>query len=174
MNVCDKTKSQFSNYMEKQLASDQISSFETHLANCADCRLAFQQVAFLSKRLRKMALVNPSANFDQALRTRIIDPRIPSEKHSLARNLILGTSSVAVFATLTFFAISTVNTPELPPSQQAIGRSAQKMVSQPVVHPQVTEPTLASESQKTDSLSKNPELADPNRIKLVDQQNRQP
>lgn len=174
MNACDHTRSQFSDYLDKLLAPDQESRFETHLANCSECRLALQQVTFLSRRMQNMASIRSSADFDQTLRAKIMNQNADPQKPGLVRNMIIGTSSVAVIAALTFFAISTVNTPDMNPSQNTISRSTDNTLAQPVVQPQMTQPTLASESQANDSLSKTPAELDPNKIKLVDQHNRQP
>ena len=174
MNVCDRTRSLFSDYLEKQLAPDQKSEFDAHLASCAECRIALQQVTFLNERMQNMAVVHPSADFDQTLRSKLVNPGVKSSRTDFARNLIIGTSSVAVFATLTFFAISTVNSPEMNPSPNTISRSNDNTTVQPIVRPQAVQPTLASESQVNDSLSKVPAQLDPNKLKLVDQKNRQP
>lgn len=174
MNACDRNKSLFSDYLDKQLAPEQQAGFDAHLANCADCRVALQQVSFLNKRMQDMDMIHASADFDQTLRSKIISPVADSQKTGFARNLIIGTSSVAVFATLTFFAISTVNNPDAAPPQNTISRSTVNSNMPSVVKPQPDQPVLASEAQAKDSLSKSPTQLDPNKLKLVDQKNRQP
>lgn len=174
MNICDNTRSLFSDYLDKQLTPDQKSEFDAHLTHCAECRLALQQVTFLTHRMQNMTAIHPSVDFDQNLRAKIMVPNTLEHKPGTMRNLIIGSSSVAVFAALTFFAISTVSTPELDSSPNTISRSTDNVPQQPVVQPQKTQPTLAAESQVNDSLSNTPAQLDPNKIKLVDQQNRQP
>jgi len=60
------------------------------------------------------------------------------------------------------------------PPQNTISRSLDNATAQPVVQPQIGQPALASESQVNDSLSNTPVTLDPNKLKMVDQQNRQP
>lgn len=171
MSSCHNTKILFSDYLDDFLSPTQKKAVDAHLAVCSECKISLQQVKYLTKRLHDVTNISASRNFDQSLRARIINKEPAASRTGAIRNITFGFSGVAVFAALTFFIMSTVNTPTIDSPQNTISNAPQKTHQQLFSPSTKTQSDLASETQKMDSLKNKPAQVD-QKIQLVGQENK--
>lgn len=173
MISCDTAKSMLSDYLEHTLTPDERSSIEEHLSHCYECKHVFDDVAFLTAKLRALPSIHPSDDFDGQLRLRIAGNYAQTVHPVLSKKgFTFGLSGAALLAVITFF-ILTTNSPEprplIQPSTNQIINKANQMVS-PIARTQsVKDVTPVGIANKNDSLTQQPQKVNQENIKLVDQ-----
>ncbi|RLD14503.1 hypothetical protein DRI50_05295 [candidate division KSB1 bacterium] len=173
MISCDTAKSMLSDYMEHTLSPDERSSVEEHLSQCLECKRVFDDVAFLTQKLRTLPSIQPSENFDGQLRLRIAGNYSQASHPVVSRKgFTFGLSGAALIAVITFFVLTT-NSPEpqpliQPASNQVINRANQ--IASPIAHSkELQSASTAKLANSNDSLTEQPQKVNQNNIKLVDQ-----
>lgn len=174
MISCDTAKSMLSDYFEKTLTAEEMSSVEEHLAHCHECKQVFEDVAFLTQKLRELPAIQTSENFDGQLRLRISKDYAANE-HTvpLKKGLTFGFSGAVLIALITFFIISTNNPDQgtiiQPSSNQVINQAGQ--ISSPIITKRtVPQSNAANLATPLDTIKSAPQKIDQNKIKLVDQE----
>ncbi len=173
MISCDTAKNMLSDYLEHTLSPDERSSVEEHLSHCYQCKRVFDDVAYLTEKLRALPTIQPSEDFDGQLRLRIAENYAPSTHSVLSKKgFTFGLSGAALIAVITFFVLTT-NSPEPQPLiQQSTNRLINKanQISAPIVRNQ-TAPNNAPVklADQNDSLTQEPQKVNQANIKLVDQ-----
>lgn len=173
MISCDTAKSMLSAYLEHTLNPDERSSVEEHLSHCYECKRVFDDVAFLTAKLRTLPTIQPSEDFDGQLRLRIAE-NYTQTSHPVftKKGFTFGLSGAALIAVITFFVLTT-NTPEPQPliqqsSNQIINKANQ--MAAPLVRNQAIKSTTAARlANDEDSLNQQPQQVNQGNIKLVDQ-----
>ncbi len=174
MISCDIAKSMLSDYLEKKLTPDELSAVEEHLAHCHECKRVFDDVAFLTTKLRQLPAVHTSENFDGQLRLRIAG-NYASEEHPvfLKKGLTFGFSGAVLIAVITFFIIST-NSPDpgtvLQPSTNQLINQAGQMGPTVMTKGSLQKNTVSNLTTPNDSIHREPQKVDQDKIKLVDQE----
>lgn len=169
MVSCDNVKALFSDYLDNLTSSEQMQLVDQHLKQCPSCKETFVQLQSITARVKKMQTISASADFDKNLRSKIMQPEASRSRYGSVRNISYGFSGVAVFAALTFFVLTTVNTPNLETQPGSISGSKQNIQKEIIINNAGTSPKLASETIKNDSLKNRPEQLD-QKIQLVDQE----
>ena len=75
---CLKAEEQFSAYIEDELDYRAIRTFEAHLNACESCRQEFTLFRESLDLLHQLPQIEPSTDFDTALKARIADPQVES------------------------------------------------------------------------------------------------
>ncbi len=173
MISCDTAKSMLSDYLEHTLTPDERSSVEEHLSQCHECKRVYDDVAFLTAKLRALPAIQTSEDFDGQLRLRISENYAQTNHPVISKKgFTFGLSGAALIAVITFF-ILTTNSPEPQPliqqsSNQIINTANQ--VSSPIVRTQsVSNAAPVEIANDNDSLNQQPQKVNQENIKLVDQ-----
>jgi anti-sigma factor RsiW len=111
MSSCDTVKDFLSAYMEDVLDPEAKSKIQSHLEGCPACRQAYANLQFLTQKLRNVSPVAVSEEFDQKLRSKIINERREQEPVISIRNLSYGLSGAVVLACVYFFFMTDPFTP---------------------------------------------------------------
>jgi len=174
MITCDRVKQLLSEFLDNQISPDLRVLMETHFQNCPDCNLLLEDVKFVTHRLNTVQQVKSTEQFDQQLRTRILnEPGADKKKSSIPfQRLSYGLSGIAVlvilyFVVFTNFESSSNPAPELPVIQRS-GTLNQSGSPQP----QPTEMATKNPAQTpagADSVKLEPTQINPNDIDLVDE-----
>jgi predicted anti-sigma-YlaC factor YlaD len=174
MISCDNAKNMLSDYLEQTLSPEQVSLVDEHLAHCHECKRVFDDVAFLTQKMRELPHAQTSENFDGQLRLRISrDFRSAEHPVFSKRGLTFGFSGAVLIAVITFFIISTNN----PENGTLIQSSSNQVINQagqmgPTVIGKRTLPQAnpVDFSTPMDSMDNVPQKVDQSKIKLVDQE----
>ncbi len=176
MISCDTAKRMLSDYIENNLPPDQRQSVDAHLSSCHECKHVFDDVIFLTEKLRQLPPVSTSDEFDSQLRFRISgDYQEGSSSPFSKRHLTFGLSGAALIAMLTFFILTTINTPSenftepINPGR-GISQPQQQMASPILAQPSISNTTVQNFRQEKDSVNQNPATLNQNQLKLVDQE----
>jgi len=173
MISCDTVKTMLSDYLDLAVNPELRQQIDRHLQQCPECQKVYTDVQVITQRLRSSEVVQVSPDFNQKLRSRIMQSDMRGERTFTVRNLSFGVSGAAVVAALSFFVMSELSTPssnvgspvvhQVQPAMQiqASNSTVQKIGEQGAV--------LANRDVQKDSLKKTPETVDKNQIKLVDQ-----
>lgn len=106
MTDCDRTKTHFSEYIEKSLAPQARKEVKDHLAECKDCKLIFEQIPQIKTILQNLNAIKCSDNFNLKLRQRLADEKNePFISGINIRRLSYGFSFAAILF-LVFFGIN--------------------------------------------------------------------
>ena len=173
MISCDTAKNMLSDYLEHTLSPDEQSSVEEHLAHCYQCKRVFDDVAYLTEKLRALPVIQPSEDFDGQLRLRIAEEYAQNTHPVISKKgFTFGLSGAALIAVITFFVLTT-NSPEPQPliqqsTNQIISKANQ--MSAPIVRNQAVRNNPAVKlADQNDSLNQQPQKVNQANIKLVDQ-----
>ncbi len=172
MMSCDTAKRMLSDYIERTLSPDDFSSVEEHLMRCPDCKHIFEDVAYLTEKLRSLPLVQTTEEFDTQLRLRISDEFMMEHPIITKKNLTFGLSGAALIAVIAFFIVTTMNTntvPMAPPSSDNVMNQTQQMAS-PIISNRALKTAASNFSGKKDTIRQEPQTLDRDKIKLVDQE----
>ncbi|MHB2154146.1 zf-HC2 domain-containing protein [Calditrichota bacterium GD2] len=175
MISCDTAKRMLSDYIESNLPSEDQATVDDHLNHCAECKHVFDDVMFLTVKLRQLPPITTSEDFDSQLRLRI-SGELSSESPSTfnKRSLTFGLSGAALIAMITFFVLTTLNTPTITVQETASpGRMApqqQQMASPILAQPSITKSNMRTFQNRQDTVKNNPAVIDRDQLKLVDQE----
>ena len=75
---CLKAEEQFSAYIEDELDYQAVRTFEAHLNACESCRQEFTLFRESLDLLHQLPQIEPSTDFDTALKTRLVDTQVES------------------------------------------------------------------------------------------------
>ena len=75
---CLKAEEQFSAYIEDELDYQAVRTFEAHLNTCESCRQEFTLFRESLDLLHQLPQIEPSTDFDTALKTRLADTQVES------------------------------------------------------------------------------------------------
>ncbi len=170
---CDTAKRMLSEYIENALLPEDKAAIDLHLQQCASCKHVFDDVVFLTSKLRQLPTVQTSEQFDSALRTRISNSMMLDDHALLSRkNITFGLSGAALIAAITFFILTTVNTPNgtLPNNNAAQGINQQQQMAAPIFANPALKTAAKGFSNIKDTVKHPPANVNQESIKLVDQE----
>jgi len=171
MISCDTAKNLLSDYLDRNLGQEQFTQIEEHLGRCPECRQVFNDVRFLTAKLRVAVRFSTSDQFDQNLRSRIRSQQQESKPIISKRGFSYGFSGAVVLAGVTFLVIN--NFSSAPPAGQNIlptAVSARQAAPIRVQKPLAAQAKTQQQIIPKDSLKDKPFSADPNKIKLTGQE----
>ncbi len=175
MISCDRAKELLSAFLEGELSPDLKLAMESHLQVCQNCQQLGADVTFISQKMHVIKPINTSEQFDQQLRSRIInDPKLQHKQSQFpVQKLSFAFSGIVVIAALYFFVFNDFNAtnPVMPVSSPdpaaSTFRNQQPAPSQnPVTYDQQAE--RETTPPPSDSLNNQPEKLDQERIRLID------
>ncbi|HHE55808.1 MAG TPA: zf-HC2 domain-containing protein [Caldithrix abyssi] len=176
MISCDTAKRMLSDYIESNLPSDEQAAVDDHLNHCPDCKRVFDDVIFLTAKLHQLPPITTSGDFDSQLRLRISGGAFDDSPSTFSRrNLTFGLSGAALIAMITFFILTTINTPtgefnESATPSGGINQTQQQMASPILAQPSLSKSSVHEFQNQQDSVKKNPARINQDQLKLVDQE----
>ncbi len=174
MISCDSAKNMLSDYLEQTLTPEQVSLVDEHLAHCHECKRVFDDVAFLTQKMRELPQTQTSDSFDGQLRLRISQDFHTGEHPVFSRKgLTFGFSGAVLIAVITFFIIST-NNPEtgtfIQSSSNQVINQAGQMGATVISKRAIPQSHPTDFPTPMDSMNSVPQKVDQSKIKLVDQE----
>ena len=176
MISCDTAKRMLSDYIESNLPPDQHAVVDEHLNRCLDCKRVFNDVIFLTAKLRQLPPVTTSGEFDSQLRLRIAGNSSSEGASTFSkRNLTFGLSGAALIAMITFFILTTINSPTGQLNETAapgggINQTQRQMASPILAQPSLSKTTTQEFHNHQDTVKNDPARINQNQLKLVDQE----
>lgn len=176
MISCDTAKRMLSDYIESNLPPDEQAAVDDHLSQCTDCKRVFDDVIFLTTKLHQLPPITTSGDFDSELRLKISSGALDDNPSTFSRrNLTFGLSGAALIAMITFFILTTINTPTNEFDKSAtpsggINQTQQQMASPILAQPSLSKTSVRGFQNQQDSVKKNPARINQDQVKLVDQE----
>ncbi len=172
---CDTAKRMLSDYIERELPPEDQAAVDDHLSQCAECKHVFDNVMFLTLKLQQLPPVTTSENFDSQLRLRISGDFVQEPTATFTkRSLTFGLSGAALIAMITFFVLTTINTPDMDlqdgVTPGGINQTQQQMASPILAQPSITKSSSRVFQNTQDTVKNNPAVLESDQVKLVDQE----
>jgi hypothetical protein len=172
MSHCVTVQKLVSSYIEQSIDPESEKHIEQHLEACADCAKAVADIKFFTKRFKNIQPIKTSDDFDQKLRSRIIENRPLTTNTSYIKTMSYGLSTAVILVVVYWFINSdptnsnpNLSTPESSiPAIQSAGVSQENAVLPVSDQEQKMAVTAAdsTDSQKLSDEEKRP-------VNLVDQ-----